>query len=176
MDDAASSDEVVTLRDGTRVRIRPVCAEDKSILARGLAAMSPRSRYQRFFSDKPSLTGAELDYLTALDGDRHFALGAMRDAPPYDGLGIARFIRLPDDPTTAESAIAIVDAVQGRGLGLALMERLLRAAAERGISRLRNEFLAENIAFAGLMRRLAPGITFEADGPVRVAHLPVPPL
>lgn len=175
MHDAAGREDIVTLRGGLRVRIRPVQPADRPTLARGLAAMSTRSRYHRFFTDKPSFTRSELDYLTDLDGQRHFALGALRDGPPHDGLGVARFVRLTEEPTTAESALAIVDAVQRHGLGLALMERLLRAAAERGITRLRNEFLAENVAFGALMQRLCPGITFETHGSVLVAHLPVPP-
>ena len=46
----------VTLRDGSRVLIRPVRPEDKDLFVRGFSELSERSRYRRFFFPIQKLT------------------------------------------------------------------------------------------------------------------------
>jgi GNAT superfamily N-acetyltransferase len=58
---------------------------------------------------------------------------------------------LPSRPGEAEAAFAVEKAFQDKGLGSALMDRILTAAQNRGISRLHMICLSENIR----MRRLA---------------------
>lgn len=166
--------ERVTLDSGVDVNLRALCPGDRVQLASGLRALSPSSRYHRFFTEKPQFTARELDYLTQLDGINHYAIAAGNPEPPFEGWAVARFVRLPDEPDTAESAITVIDAAQGRGLGRLLMSRLIQAATERGIKRLRNEFLSENVAFRRLMERLWPGVRFEHHGTLMVGYLPCP--
>ena len=104
--------ELARLRDGTPVQLRLVRASDKELVRKGFARLSPESRYLRFFAPKDHLTERELSYLTELDGEHHLAIGAERvptgaDGP--EGLGVARFIRLADDPAVAEAAVAVLD-------------------------------------------------------------------
>ncbi len=92
-----------------------------------------------------------------LDQETHFALGATTELG--DGLGIARFIRLPTEalePVTAEAAIAVADAAHRKGLGRLLLMRLCAAAAEREIERFRCEILVENAAMQELIKAIAP--------------------
>lgn len=145
--------EHAELTDGTRVELRPIGPADRERLRRGFDRLSGRSRYHRFMGAKAELSEAELETLTALDGVDRFAIGAVRagvDGAPDDLLGVARFARLPDDPTVAEAAVTVVDAVQRRGLGSLLLRRLAAAARERGVTRFRGEILVRNEA----MRRL----------------------
>src|SRR5215510_13319274 len=107
--------------------------------------MSPQSRYLRFFTPKACLTEDELRYLTEIDQERHFALGAST-VDERDGLGVARFIRLDGEPGVAEAAIAVVDEMHGQGLGSLLFMRLVAAARERGVERVRCEVLGSNLA------------------------------
>lgn len=145
--------EDAELSDGTRVRLRVVRPDDRERLRRGFGELSPQSRYLRFMAAKAELTERELDRLSELDGEDRFAIGALRlDASGVegDGLGVARFARLPDEPAVAEAAVTVVDEVQGRGLGSLLLRRLSAAARERGVERFRGEILLRNRA----MRRL----------------------
>ncbi len=166
--------ERATLRDGTPVRIRLLAPEDKPLLAAGFAKLSAKSRYKRFLGPKAALDDRELRYLTEVDQQDHFALGAIRDDGEGEpvGLGIARFIRL--DPTTAEAAIVVADEAQGKGLGQLLMLRLCAAAAERGIVRFRCEVLGSNTAAAGLLAQISPERTIEIEGGVMSIDLPLP--
>ena len=149
-------DESVALRDGTEVSIRVVRPEHRHLLRQGLAQMSPQSRYYRFFSEKLRLSDNELAYLTETDGWDHLALGAVRVVDGEErGLGVGRFIRLPDRSNAAEPAIAVVDDAQGLGLGSLLLNRLATAARERGIDTFCFEVLASNEGAKHLMERFA---------------------
>lgn len=165
--------EQATLEDGTRVSLRLLRTSDKQMLQRGFERLSAQSRYSRFLAPKSMLTESELRYLTEIDQDSHLALGAIRDADG-EGLGIARFIRLPDDPTRAEVAITVADEAQGKGLGRLLFVRLMAAAAERGITMLRLEVLGANEQIRQLVRTVSTEHTSEIANGVMSIELPVP--
>lgn len=170
--------ERATLRDGTHVVLRLLTPEDKPLLEAGFGRMSPESRYTRFLAPKTTLTPDELRYLTEIDQERHFALGAVReDGDGHGGpvgLGIARFIELPDPPHTAEAAITIVDDMQGRGLGRLLLMRLCAAAAERGIQRFRCEVLGSNRSMQSLLEAIAPERSIAVDSGVMTIDIALP--
>ncbi len=148
--------EEVTLSDGTRVVLRAIRPEDKPLLQRGMARLSPQSRYRRFMYSRGELTGAELAYLTEVDGIDYFAFGALLGD---EGVAVARFIRVAPGSDTAEAAIAVVDEQQGKGLGRLLLERLVAAARERGVTRFRGEVLAGNAPMMAILREAAASVT-----------------
>lgn len=169
--------EDVTLRDGTRVRLRLIRPSDKEQLVAGFARLSSHSRYLRFFTDKASLSESELRYLTEVDGEHHFAIGVGLiddDDQESDGIAIGRFVCLSEEPHVAEPALAVVDDAQGQGLGRLLLLRLIAAAAERGVEAFRCDFLATNQSMQDLLRDISPQVAFEADGPVVTAQFPLP--
>jgi GNAT superfamily N-acetyltransferase len=150
--------EELTLPKGQRIRLRLVRPDDKERLRAGFATLSPESRFLRFFTQKESLTNAELRYLTECDQESHVALGAValdENGVEAEGLGVARYVTLPERPSTAEVAVAIVDRMHGQGLGRLLLSRLVAAARERGVARLRVEFLEKNVAMRSLVEQLA---------------------
>src|ERR1700722_7208952 len=140
----------VTLRDGSRVLIRPVVGSDAPLLADGFGRLSSRSRWMRFHTAKRELKPSELRYFTEVDHHDHEALGAL-DHDDGRGVGIARYIRQPDDPAAAEIAITVVDAWQRRGLASALLARLSDRACQEGISRFVALVSADNTAMTGLL-------------------------
>lgn len=169
--------EHVTLRDGTPVLLRLVTPDDKELLRRGFDGWSHASRYARFFVPKQRLTDEELAYLCEVDQESHFALGAIRegDGEPR-GLGIARFIRLASvdgEPATAEAAIAVCDEMQGKGLGRILFQRLVDAAAERGIAHFRCEVLGSNASMKTLIDSFAPVRRVEVAAGVLSIDFPI---
>ncbi len=168
-------DERATLRDGTQVRLRLLTADDKALLGAGFEKLSSESRYSRFLSPKTTLSDDELRYLTEIDQETHFAIGAIRDdeATPV-GLGIARFIKLAEPPATAEAAITVADEAHGRGLGKLLFLRLCAAASERGIERFHCEVLGSNTGMAALLAAIAPDRTIEVEQGVMRIELAVP--
>jgi hypothetical protein len=100
--------ELIFLRDGTPVRLRPILSQDKAEVVRAFEHLSLKSRYQRFFSPLRELSPSLLAYLTDIDYVDHFAYGAFAIAQPEPALiGVARYIRLAVEPQSAEGAIAV---------------------------------------------------------------------
>ena len=169
--------ERVALRDGTVIVLRLVVPEDKQLLETGFKRWSAESRYARFLAMKTTLTADELRYLTEVDQQDHFALGAVQEDEATGeriGMGIARFIRLTDRHATAEAAIAVADEAQGRGLGKLLFLRLCAAAEERGFERFHCEVLGSNTGMAALIEGIAPERTTEVGNGVMSIEMVLP--
>ena len=143
---------VFTLTHGTRVLIRPIEPGDKERLVNGLRRLSEESIRKRFLAAKPRFTAAELRYLTEVDGVNHIALVAVLERDPEQLVAVARCVRLPDRPQTAEMAIVVGDPWQNQGLGRELATRLADAARAVGIRRFAATMLGDNEAARRLMR------------------------
>jgi len=144
------------------VEIRPIRADDGVRLRASHTRLSPESRYRRFLAAKPTLTESDTRYLVEVDGRDHVALVATAAVDGADGeiVAVARFVRLPDEPDTAEFAIVVADAYQRRGLGTELLRELAAVASEHDIARFRATMLADNIAIQRMLERLAVGEVF----------------
>jgi len=165
------------LRDGTRVRMRPIGPADRARLAAGFEKLSRESRYRRFFTAMPELPEKMLDRLVATDGWTHVAIGAevASDDPALaEGLGVARFIRLDDAPDVAEVAVAVIDEKQGLGLGTLLLRALVEAARERGIRRFRAITQSENAAARALVAELTDEVTVRHEDGSLVYEIDLP--
>jgi RimJ/RimL family protein N-acetyltransferase len=143
------------LRTGREVTIRPIRPDDGPHLRAAYMHLSAESQYRRFMTIKPELSEADTRYLVDVDGHDHCALVATPAGNPYRILGVARFVRLPEDPLTAEFAVVVGDPWQGEGLGTELLERLSDLAVEHGVDRFTATVLAENGPAHTLVRRLA---------------------
>ncbi|HUB07669.1 MAG TPA: GNAT family N-acetyltransferase [Myxococcales bacterium] len=166
--------EHARLADGRDVRLRMIKPEDKPLFVEALKRLSPASRYARFLSAKSSLSQGELRYLTELDGRDHFALGALTGlGRERRGLGVARFVRLHDEPDVADAAIVVTDDAQGQGLGRLLFLRLVAAARERGVDRFRCDVLAENDRMRALLHEIAPAARDQPDGVAVTVDVPL---
>ncbi len=160
--------EMIFLRDGTPIRLRPILSRDKPEVLRAFERLSMQSRYQRFFSYLRELSPSLLDYLTDLNYVDHFAYGAFDIAQPEPKLiGVARYIRLKAEPHSAEAAIAVIDDYQRRGLGKQLLCALAGAAIGNGISRFLGNALWENRPMLGLLHQAKAQIIPEGSGVLR---------
>jgi protein lysine acetyltransferase len=154
----------VVLADGTRLVLRPICPDDKVKLDQAMQALSAESRRRRFFTAKEGLNAASLAYLTEIDFVGHFAWVALaEDEPDRPIVGVARYIRLVDQPEVAELALTIQDAYQGRGLGSLLLDALGVAARANGVKRFVAHVLQDNAPMRAMLRRA--GGTFGIDEP-----------
>ena len=153
----------MTLADGARIGVRPVEPGDRRRLEEGLERLSPRSRYQRFFVPTDQLSDRDWTYLTTIDHRRHEALLGI-DAATGEGVGVARYVVIDADPVTADIAVTVADAWQGRGVGRALLRRLAERARENGIERFSGLILAENTPMLRLMAGLGPVVSRTPHG------------
>lgn len=140
------------------VVIRHIRPSDRELLASGMEHLSRESARRRFLTAKSRLSERELTYLTEVDGRDHVALVAVRADAPHELVAVGRFVRLPEDPTTAEVAIVVADELQGQGFGRRIGVMLADEARARGIERFSATLLSDNVAahrlFAAISRRL----------------------
>jgi len=159
--------ELVTLVDGLQVQLSTLGPEHAAELVRGYARLSERSRYHRFFSTKRALSERDLARLLVLDGQDHYAIrAAIRTERGWEGVAVGRLARLTASPHTAELAITVLDEYQKRGIGRLLLDRIERAARERGYDSVHGEVLAENRAMLRLAHAAMPRLVAHMHGPV----------
>lgn len=127
------------LRDGTPVLIRQIKPQDKPLLEIGFSHLSKEGQYFRFFRPMSKLSNKLLEQFTEIDHVNHEAVGALGRGEDADvPFGIARYIRTPQKPETAEVAVTVVDTQQGKGLGTLLLAILAYRAVKCDIT----EFMA----------------------------------
>jgi len=168
----------MALANGYRYRFEPITPASKSLIARAVSRLSLESSRRRFFTPRLRLSERELDALTAVDGVHHYAFGicGRDDDGATEGIASAHFVRVQDDPATAEIALTVIDAYQGQGLGKLMLGRLAAAALTRGVQRLRALIVPDNAPVLGLLRKYAPGARFAYDGELYTADIPVAPV
>lgn len=163
-----------TLADGRRVLFRPIEPSDKDRLQQGLKLLSPESRYRRFFRHIDHFSEPELRYLTEVDGTDHVAwIAILADELGQPGLGVARWIRVRDEPDVAEAAVTVVDAFQNQGIGRTLLWIIGRAAIDKGVKYFRAYTMGENAPMLSVLESFgaAPG---RWDGGVLELTVPLP--
>ena len=147
--------EYVLLRDGGQVLVRPLLPGDRPAVEALFGRLSPESRALRFHSAGYRIDARTIDLITSghvLVAELNGELVALASYHPLR------------DPATAEMAIVVDDAEQGRGIGTAVFECLSRAARRAGIRR----FLAEVVATNRAMLALLAGLGFTVTR--RFAH------
>jgi acetyltransferase len=140
------------LRDGSVVAVRPIRPEDAALERDFVAALSERSRYQRFLNHMAQLPPQMLARFTQLDYDRELALVAVAPGG-REFIGVGRYAPNTDGES-AEFALTVADAWQGRGVGRALLERLCDCARAAGYRQLNGQILHANREMLELSARL----------------------
>lgn len=165
---------VATLRDGARIVVRPIEPEDKGALVEGFEHLSERSRYRRFLTPTLRLTDAQLRYLTEVDHENHEALIAFAEETG-EPIGVARYVRSPDDPEEAEPAVTVVDDWQGRGVGTVLLDAISERGRDAGVKRFVATVLAENRPILALLEHLEDPAVERVGGGVLRIEVDLPP-
>jgi GNAT superfamily N-acetyltransferase len=143
-----------TLRDGSRIQIRPIRKTDVELERRFIEQLSPESRRHRFLCGMRTPSDALLRQLTDIDTERDAALIALTgDAHPRQ-VGAARFSATADGK--AEVAVVVSDDCRRQGLGSMLMTRLIEIARSRDITALFSMDPGNNET----MHRFAAGLGF----------------
>jgi GNAT superfamily N-acetyltransferase len=153
----------ITARDGTQLYVRHVRPSDKEIIGKAWLQLSAESQRRRFLAPKPVLTQADLRYLTEVDGRDHVALIAVRLDAPQRMVGVARYVRLTDDPETAEVAVTVADHMQGKGVGKQLGVLLADEARGRGVVRFSASILTDNRPALRLMAAMSDRLESSTD-------------
>jgi acetyltransferase len=157
--------DVVRLRDGRRVLIRPVLPQDEELTSAFFQGLPQRARYDRFMAPMPHLPPELVKRFTNVDYRSHVALVAEIFVGGRETLVAEARYACGPDPAAAEFAVSVAEAWQGRGLASLLLGKLLRRAAGAGLTRMVGETLAGNATMLHLARKA--GFTATPSAEVR---------
>lgn len=129
------------LRDGRRVWIRPIAPCDQAGLAWEIDHADGDTLHLRFFTRAVRSRPDFVESLVTLDYQEQLALAAIGDEG--EGAGVARYA-CTDDPEVAQVAVVVSPEWRQVGLATILLERIQRAACERGIKHMTAVYLAAN--------------------------------
>ena len=156
-------EQVLTLRGGDTCHLRPIRPDDAQMLQDLVRGLSPESRYFRFVSSFNELPATMLSRFTLIDYDREMALVAVvrERTASADGsfteidriVGVSRYVITPDQQS-CEFSLVVAEDMKGKGLGSRLMESIMEAARERGLSEIVGLVLRSNPAMLKLMRNM----------------------
>jgi acetyltransferase len=151
-----------TIRDGVTLGIRPIRPEDEPLMVRFHEKLSEHTVYLRYLENLKLDQRVAHERLTRIcftDYDREMALVALCGAAGNEEIvGVARLSRFHgrDD---AELSVLVRDDFQRRGVGAALVARLLDVAREEMISRVVAFVFPDNFG----MQKLAAKLGFTLD-------------
>jgi GNAT superfamily N-acetyltransferase len=134
----------MTLKDGSKVFVRPLKLTDESLVRDLFYQLSPESVHYRFFQMLRSMPHEKRQELLRVDYEDDFALVVLtdnREGSPM--LAIAHYRRNPQT-NFAEAAFLVRDDWQGKGIGTALVNQLAEIAQTRGIAGFTADVLADN--------------------------------
>ena len=145
-----ATEEIVELRDGTTVRLRPIEPADQARLQDLLDHMSLEDIRRRFFAPIREFSPELAFHLSHPDPVREIAIAAV---PPTGEtlLGVAR-IAAEGASGRAEYAIVVRTDMKGHGLGYLLLGRLLERAREHGFTEIWGDVMRENDAMLQMAR------------------------
>lgn len=150
---------------GQAITIRPMRPEDLDIETEFVLGWSPETRYNRLFSAGSHTSPERLKQITRIDYARDMALIAtLMLSDKEEQIGVARYV-LRDDDRTCEFALSVADAWQHRGIGRALMLKLIDYAAAAGIETMVGDVLSSNAPMLHFMRALGFAVESSPEGP-----------
>jgi acetyl coenzyme A synthetase (ADP forming)-like protein len=164
----------VILRDGTTLRLHPPRGEEAGELLEFFSRLSTESLYFRFHglpAVGPRLVAGFLDP----DGIERGALaGTLSEDGHARVVALASWARLRD-PTVAEVAFAVEDALQGKGVGTRLLEQLAASAGAAGIESFVAEVLPGNRAMLRVFEDAGFDVTRVTAGGTVEVRFPIVP-
>lgn len=149
------------LTDGTTVRIRQAEPADHDAVLALYEGMSAENLRRRFFTVSHLSAEQAADRLTRRDRSGYRALVAESGGR---FVGLAEYEAIPES-ATAEIALSVADDWHHRGLGTLLLEHLVDAARQAGITAFAADALAENHEMLKVFADLGLRTTRHFDGP-----------
>ena len=140
--------QTITTRDGQRLTLRSVSADDAGLLQNFFAGLSANSRRCRFHGAVNGISAVHARRLSQVDAEREVAFVV---ATPSHAAVVAEARYSTTCLGGAEFAITVADGWTGQGLARKLMALLIANARSAGLRTLWGDVLADNTRMLDLM-------------------------
>lgn len=162
-------EETIGLADGRQVLLRPIRPEDEPAQNAFFERLGPEDIRFRFFLPIREIPHEQMARYTQIDYDREMAFVAVDKTPtPYETLGVVRAVTDPDN-RRAEFAVIIRPDMKRKGLGSAMMKKIIRYCRERGTRYLAGQIMLNNTAMLRLASKF--GFRLQTDEDTKQAVL-----
>jgi acetyltransferase len=166
-----------TMKNGEKVTIRPIRAEDEPLIARFHETLSERTVYFRYLSTlklSTRIAHERLVRICFIDYARQMALVVERAG---EILAVGRLVKDPQayarGKKEAEFALVVSDSCQGQGIGKELLRRLIAVARAEGVETVFGEISTENMTMQGICRSFGFQIKRDLEDTTVMARLRV---
>jgi GNAT superfamily N-acetyltransferase len=146
------------LPDGDEMTVRPAGPEDVDAVLALNAECSPQARHRRYLSSPAGPNPMQVARLLSVPN------GTTLVVERESELRVVAMANLVCDGAEAEVALLVADTYQRRGVGTALLHRMVRLATGAGIEVLRAHLHEDNAAMVATMRRLGRPTRVSRDG------------
>ena len=142
-----------TLRNGKRIALRAITANDKPILQELMKHLSSQSRFFRFFTIKDTLTERDLARFTEIDFYNHVGLlASVIENNQTTPAGTGRYI-ICAGVQCAEVSFAVEEEYQGIGIGTILLKHLTAIARKNKLETFIAYVLSDNEKMLEVFRK-----------------------
>lgn len=150
------SEEITLKRSGRKGIMRAIRGEDEPNHLEFYNSLSPQSIRLRYFYSRGVPSHQELANWTQIDYDREmaFIISVPREETSgVETLGVVRAVTDADN-VRAEFSVVIRDDLQGEGLGVALMSKIIQYCKTRGTLQIIGSTLPNNKGMQNLAQKL----------------------
>ncbi|EGA70790.1 hypothetical protein VISI1226_01655 [Vibrio sinaloensis DSM 21326] len=166
-------EEIVTLKSGEEVLLRPILPEDEPKHADFINNVSKEDLYKRFFTDVGEFNHEALANLTQIDYDREMAFVAVRQTDTeLQIIGVSRALINPEN-TDAEFAILIRSDLKGLGLGSILMQKVIDYCRHKGTRQMSGMTMPTNRGMLMLAQKMGFKLDVQFEDGVADMVLPL---
>jgi GNAT superfamily N-acetyltransferase len=159
-----------TLRDRTRVLIRPITTRDESAERSFIETLSLGARRFRFLGQVSHPSEHLIKQLTGIDFEHEVAFAAVIPEGSQEKIiGVSRY-SADKEGLHCECAVTVSDEWQQKGLGTLLMKHLIEVARSKGIRTMTSIDSAENVQMQDLVQFLGFTTRTDPDDPSQVLH------
>ena len=135
------------------IYFRPARTTDEQMLHELFYSFSDTTVYQRYMAPKKRFSHMELSGMVNIDYTNRMTIIAMiKEKNTWRAVGLATY-DLDRERNTAEVAFIVHDKFQNKGIGMTMMEQLIRIGREKAIKAFTAETLSQNVRMLELFYR-----------------------
>jgi acetyltransferase len=157
-------EEIILLKDGNRVLIRPLIPCDYKKLDDFFNSLNSETLYSRYFTSGPHIKRQEIRRLLNGIYQNRLILVAelLQEGNPI--IGVAELCASNEEFITGEAAIIITDKWQGKHAGIQILDWLRRVAQSKGLKKVIGYCLVTNRRVISLLKKFGYQYTTRVEG------------